>query len=337
MSHRSLSRGGCSICREIQRRRDAEVPVDCLGKSSPALQQPNPPRPSIQPGEEPEQIPLHIPEQIRQREPRHHDVLVHPPATPTVWAAVLPHAQIVPDDLDLGPWAMAQPRRIPGKHLHPIPPVLQTRTTAGHHREPGDAVGQSQATSHDQALLGEQRVHYLIASSGRRHIKPMRQRGHEQPDFLIGAPGIERQPRPRRHRRYWPRLRRPGFEDRNLNDGLQADHRDSQPDPPGTSRRISQHAACLSRWCREGWYVDVLHTGQIITRYCHMLTRPSVAERQHVVVGQVIGLVGSSGHSSGPHLHLEAHTSQPANSDNAVEPVEFFAARRIDLTEPSGD
>lgn len=54
-----------------------------------------------------------------------------------------------------------------------------------------------------------------------------------------------------------------------------------------------------------GWYVDLLHPGGILTRYCHLLTRPQVAEGDQVAAGQQIGLVGTSGSSSGPHLHLE--------------------------------
>jgi murein DD-endopeptidase MepM/ murein hydrolase activator NlpD len=53
---------------------------------------------------------------------------------------------------------------------------------------------------------------------------------------------------------------------------------------------------------------------------------------QTIAVGQVIGLVGSSGNSSGPHLHLETHTGSPATNDNAVNPIEFFQQRLVDLT-----
>ncbi len=38
----------------------------------------------------------------------------------------------------------------------------------------------------------------------------------------------------------------------------------------------------------------------IVTRYSHMLVRPAVGQR--VTAGHIIGYVGSSGHSSGPHL-----------------------------------
>ncbi|ROO63000.1 peptidase M23-like protein [Micromonospora sp. Llam0] len=86
----------------------------------------------------------------------------------------------------------------------------------------------------------------------------------------------------------------------------------------------------LTRGC--GWYVDIEHPnpggpgGVIVTRYCHMLTRPAVVEGQHVVAGQVIGVAGSSGHSSGPHLHYEVHLGDHSPA-TAVDPVAFM--RRV--------
>jgi murein DD-endopeptidase MepM/ murein hydrolase activator NlpD len=81
-----------------------------------------------------------------------------------------------------------------------------------------------------------------------------------------------------------------------------------------------------------GWYVELLHLDGTVTRYCHMLQRPAVDAGQQVAVGHIIGLVGSSGHSSGPHLHLETHTSQPATESNAVDPASFLARYGIDVT-----
>jgi len=78
----------------------------------------------------------------------------------------------------------------------------------------------------------------------------------------------------------------------------------------------------LTRGC--GWYVDIEHAGGIVTRYCHMLTQPFVREGQSVAVGQVIGVVGSTGHSSGPHLHFEVHLGGHS-SETAVDPVPFMA------------
>ena len=73
-----------------------------------------------------------------------------------------------------------------------------------------------------------------------------------------------------------------------------------------------------------GWYVEVKHKDDIITRYCHMVRQPSVAVGDRVEIGQVLGFVGSSGHSSGPHLHFEVHFGEKAGRLNAVDPVPFM-------------
>ena len=55
-----------------------------------------------------------------------------------------------------------------------------------------------------------------------------------------------------------------------------------------------------------GNYVKLLHEGGYQTWYWHMKTGSvMVAVDQHVNCGDVLGLVGSSGNSSNPHLHFE--------------------------------
>lgn len=53
-----------------------------------------------------------------------------------------------------------------------------------------------------------------------------------------------------------------------------------------------------------GLNVRLLHPGSVETRYGHLSTL-DVAPGQRVVAGQLIGRVGSTGLSTGPHLHYE--------------------------------
>jgi murein DD-endopeptidase MepM/ murein hydrolase activator NlpD len=82
-----------------------------------------------------------------------------------------------------------------------------------------------------------------------------------------------------------------------------------------------------------GWYVDILHAGAVVTRYCHMVVRPEVALGQPVAAGQRIGLSGSSGNSSGPHLHFEVHLDGDSSSAGAIDPDRFMR----DVGAPLGD
>ena len=53
-----------------------------------------------------------------------------------------------------------------------------------------------------------------------------------------------------------------------------------------------------------GLFVSLEHGGGVQTRYGHM-ARLNVLEGQRVRKGDVIGFVGSTGRSTGPHLHYE--------------------------------
>jgi murein DD-endopeptidase MepM/ murein hydrolase activator NlpD len=79
-----------------------------------------------------------------------------------------------------------------------------------------------------------------------------------------------------------------------------------------------------------GWYVDLQHAGGIMTRYCHLLTRPDLNDGDSVTAGQPIGLVGSSGSSSGPHLHFEIHVH-----GKPIDPLPFLAAIGVELVRSS--
>jgi murein DD-endopeptidase MepM/ murein hydrolase activator NlpD len=84
-----------------------------------------------------------------------------------------------------------------------------------------------------------------------------------------------------------------------------------------------------------GWYVEIAHPGGVTTRYCHQVHQPYVNVGDHVTAGQVIGQVGTSGNSSGPHLHFEVHTGvaegKPGDSSSAVNPIDFMAGQGVHL------
>lgn len=57
-----------------------------------------------------------------------------------------------------------------------------------------------------------------------------------------------------------------------------------------------------------GWHVIINHGNGYSTLYGH-LSRIDVSEGQNVSRGQQVGLMGSTGRSTGPHLHFEIRTS----------------------------
>ncbi|MCA2215867.1 M23 family metallopeptidase [Jidongwangia harbinensis] len=80
-----------------------------------------------------------------------------------------------------------------------------------------------------------------------------------------------------------------------------------------------------------GWMVEIVHAGNEMTRYCHLIQRPSVDVGDEVAAGQPIGRVGSSGNSSGPHLHFEVHLNNDRTSRGAVDPVDFMQSKGAPL------
>ena len=75
-------------------------------------------------------------------------------------------------------------------------------------------------------------------------------------------------------------------------------------------------AACEGQVLRTGYdadgygrFIEVQHPNGMTTLYAH-LSRVDVARGDRVAAEERIGLVGSTGHSTGPHLHFEVRRDQ---------------------------
>lgn len=72
-----------------------------------------------------------------------------------------------------------------------------------------------------------------------------------------------------------------------------------------------------------GLFISLEHGGDIQTRYGH-LSRLNVFAGQQVKKGDLIGFVGTTGRSTGPHLHYEVRIAGAA-----VNPVPYMQAESI--------
>ncbi len=92
------------------------------------------------------------------------------------------------------------------------------------------------------------------------------------------------------------------------------------PAPRGTS--VSAAGAGKIVWSgrRNGYgiMVEIEHANGLVTRYAHM-SATLVEKGQMVAAGTQIGKVGSTGRSTGPHLHFEVR-----NGEGPVNPADFL-------------
>ena len=91
-----------------------------------------------------------------------------------------------------------------------------------------------------------------------------------------------------------------------------------------------------------GKYIRIRHGGSFKTAYAHLKGyAKGIARGKRVKQGQVIGYVGSTGRSTGPHLHYEVlrdgkqtnprNMKLPAGPKLAGEPLEQFQAARAEI------
>ncbi|MFD0748459.1 M23 family metallopeptidase [Phytohabitans flavus] len=81
-------------------------------------------------------------------------------------------------------------------------------------------------------------------------------------------------------------------------------------------------------WVYSGYGISVMidHGGGVQTHYAHQ-SRTVVQPGQKVEAGEVIGYEGSTGDSTGPHLHFEVHMGLW----NQINPAPFMRERGVDL------
>jgi murein DD-endopeptidase MepM/ murein hydrolase activator NlpD len=88
-------------------------------------------------------------------------------------------------------------------------------------------------------------------------------------------------------------------------------------------------ATAAGRVVSAGWsggygnMIEIDHGGGLTTRFGH-LSAIEVETGREVRIGAVIGRVGSTGRSTGPHIHYETRVN-----GEAVDPLRFLNAGRI--------
>lgn len=95
----------------------------------------------------------------------------------------------------------------------------------------------------------------------------------------------------------------------------------------------------LSSYCGGGFgnYVVVDHGNDVYTIYAHMaLSSIKVSKGDSVIQGQVLGKIGSSGHSSGPHLHFQIDVGGYGES-KSVDPLTYISAKNPRPVETKSD
>lgn len=92
--------------------------------------------------------------------------------------------------------------------------------------------------------------------------------------------------------------------------------------PTGTPVAATAAGTVVSAGTNGGYgkMVEVEHAGGFVTRYAH-LSRISVQEGETIEAGTIVGAIGSTGRSTGPHLHYEVR-----RNGSAINPKRFIEA-----------
>jgi murein DD-endopeptidase MepM/ murein hydrolase activator NlpD len=99
--------------------------------------------------------------------------------------------------------------------------------------------------------------------------------------------------------------------------------------PDGTPIRAAGAGVVVAAGPAEGYGNAVLidHGNGFLTHYGHM-SAITVTVGQKLTAGQQIGNEGSTGHSTGPHLHFEVHAG---HYKNPIEPTQWMHEHGVDI------
>ena len=100
--------------------------------------------------------------------------------------------------------------------------------------------------------------------------------------------------------------------------------------PPGTPiQAVGDGTVTHAGWVFPGYGISVMidHHNGYYTHYAHA-SEAKVSPGDRVSAGDVIALEGSTGNSTGPHLHFEVHKD---GLWNQVEPVQWLANRDVHI------
>ena len=99
--------------------------------------------------------------------------------------------------------------------------------------------------------------------------------------------------------------------------------------PDGTRIRAAGAGIVVAAGPAAGYGNAVLidHGNGFLTHYGHMSVI-TVTVGQHVTAGEQIGDEGSTGHSTGPHLHFEVHQG---SYKNPIEPTQWMHDHGVDI------
>ncbi|AJE84099.1 secreted peptidase [Streptomyces albus] len=105
--------------------------------------------------------------------------------------------------------------------------------------------------------------------------------------------------------------------------------------PIGTPVRAAGAGRVVRVSCGGGFGMEIViaHPNGYFTQYAH-LASPAVDQGEQVRAGQRIGQSGTSGNSTGPHLHFEVRLTEEMGS--AVDPVPWLAGHGVAVGDESG-